>query len=622
MNEMLEIKAHLRGLNEQQREAVLCDADIVYVEAGPGTGKTHMLTSKLLEFVYSSTKPQKIVALSYTNTAARQLGERFDRKLAESGRTAEFSFFNGTIHSFCYRMLKAYSKEAARLFDYVILDEEEIQELAEEIRKSKQEPVPIQQILSCLRSDRRDIPDGLFEEVARIKEAFKVISMQDILANYMKALDTDVGFQDWIRGQVSVIAIDEAQDLTELYYSIIDRMISIIPGLKVFLVGDPRQNIFEFNGGSYSNLTEFLSKHRSHVTKHLSITYRCPQCVADYVNTFAFSDCDNTSLRSSCETTGNISFERVLSESDEANMVIRGVTESGSLGRCAVLSNNLCYLGTLIDRLCDLGIPYKVFGGRRLVKRHVRFLNHIFRIIDSDNAYSISKVASYAGIDIRGMDGRRSRKLFFESDLGILIDKIRNESSGRPFKDMMEMVIERIMRDSSDDESVTRDYELLLALSEDYKTVSDYLLAFATDKERFSPFFKSDYRECPVDNSGEFLTISTIHSAKGLEWDRVYIVGLCEGNFPNDYFCKDLSDTEKGEYFNAEWKKMYVASTRARESLTLTCPMTIKRKGYTFRKMPSRFIVSHLPVGSAAVGAPVDRKEYVGRNDSVRAYVS
>ena len=72
---------HLAGLNDQQRGAVLCRHDIVYVSAGPGTGKTHMLTSKLVDFIVSSDKPQKIVALSYTNTAARQLGERFEKKI-------------------------------------------------------------------------------------------------------------------------------------------------------------------------------------------------------------------------------------------------------------------------------------------------------------------------------------------------------------------------------------------------------------------------------------------------------------------------------------------------------------------------------------------------------------
>ena len=68
---------HLSGLNDQQRDAVLCRSDILYVSAGPGTGKTHMLTSKLLDYIVSSDTPQKIVALSYTNTAARQIGERF-----------------------------------------------------------------------------------------------------------------------------------------------------------------------------------------------------------------------------------------------------------------------------------------------------------------------------------------------------------------------------------------------------------------------------------------------------------------------------------------------------------------------------------------------------------------
>ncbi|MBP5734400.1 MAG: UvrD-helicase domain-containing protein, partial [Candidatus Methanomethylophilaceae archaeon] len=243
-------------MNEEQRDAVLCNADIVYVDAGPGTGKTHMLTSKLIEYI--RTAPQKIVALSYTNTAARQLGVRFNKKLAQSGISGDFTFFNGTIHSFCFRMLKAYNKAVSQLFDYVILDDEEIQELAEDIRDSHDGEIPLSQILSSLRSDKRDVPEELFSEVSRIKEAYKVISMQDILANFAKALDTDAGFRSWLSKQVTVVAIDEAQDLTELYYSIIDRMITIIPGLRVFLVGDPRQNIFEFNGGSYRNLEEFL----------------------------------------------------------------------------------------------------------------------------------------------------------------------------------------------------------------------------------------------------------------------------------------------------------------------------------------------------------------------------
>ena len=620
MNNQNENQDHLGGLNEQQRDAVLCDADIVYVNAGPGTGKTHMLTSKLIEYIRSAHLPQKIVALSYTNTAARHLGERFNRKLEETGLSGDFSFFNGTIHSFCFRMLKAYSKEISRLFEYVILDDEELQELAEDIKKQCPAGVSMPMILSCLRSDRRDIPEELFSEVARVKEAYKVMSMQDILANFAKALDSDEGFRTWLKGQVSVIAIDEAQDLTELYYAIIDRMIAIIPGLKVFLVGDPRQNIFEFNGGSYLNLEEFLSRHASHVTKNLTITYRCPPAVTGYVNTFSFTDCDNHMLRSTSSSAGELTIRRMTSEAHEANYVLYSVMEKKNLNSCAVLCNNLGYVEHLILRLCELEIPYKVFGGRRLLKRHIRFLNHVLRIISSDNAYSIRKVAEYAGIDIV-VDGRRKKSRFFESDLGRLILEIRESTKDSSFRDMLQTVIDRIMRDPTDDESVRRDYEELIALSILYEKASDYLLAFATDKDRFSQFFKSDYRECPMEVTDKYLTISTIHSAKGLEWDHVFIVGLCEGNFPNDYFCRGMSKLGQEAFFNGELKKMYVASTRARKSLTITYPTSISRKGYKFQKAPSRFIINFIDDESTTERIPANHRGLPGLNGLERPVV-
>jgi DNA helicase-2/ATP-dependent DNA helicase PcrA len=556
-----------------------------------------MLTSKLIEFVRSASTLPKIVALSYTNTAARQLGERFNKKMSESGIDYDFDFFNGTIHSFCFRMLKTYNAEVSRLFDYVILDDEEIQELAEEIRFLHGEELPMQQILSCLHSDRRNVPEELFLEVSRIKEAYRVLSMQDILATFAKALDSDDGFREWLRSQVTVIAIDEAQDLTALYYSIIDRMIAIIPGLKVFLVGDPRQNIFEFNGGSYRNLDEFLSRHRLHEVKRLTMTYRCPQTIADYVNTFRFADCVNQQLQSCSKSEGHFSVLRAQSERQEADIILKSVLEKGGFKSSAVLCNNIRYMDRLIERLCELKIPYRVFGGRKLVKRHVRFLNHILRIMDSGNAYSILKVSQYAGIDIVE-NGKRRRSKFFASELGKLILSIRERTEAGPFQEVMREVLERIMRDASDDSSLTEDYDKLQEISTQYATTGDYLLAFATDKELFAPFFTSDYRECPVDNSGEYLTLSTIHSAKGLEWDHVFVMGLCEGNFPNDFFCRKLSPDDQYAFFNGEWKKMYVASTRARESLTLTYPATICRKGFTFQKQPSRFISKYIEYGN------------------------
>ena len=577
------IQEHLSGLNDQQRDAVLCRSRIVYVSAGPGSGKTHMLTSKLIDYIVSSSSPQKIVALSYTNTAAREIGDRFRKKA--SGITSRYSFYNGTIHSFCYRMMRQYKDTA---FDYTILDDEELSELAEDIKASLHSDVPQSLVMGCLRSDPSQSGSELFKSVSEVKKALKVISVQDILTLFIRMLDSDASFREWISDQVTVMAVDEAQDLSELNYIILDRLLAIIPSLQVFIVGDPRQNIFEFNGGSYKHLDSFLSKHPDHETKTLTLTYRCGKPIADFVNRFSFLDCRNNSLQS-VNREGSLMVMDASSEREEADMVVREILGTDNLSSCAVLSNNLRYLDPLITRLQSESVPYRVFGGMKVIKRHIRVLNHILRIIDNGNAYSIRKIAQYAGIDIT-VKGKKTKSRFYESELGQLIRSMQEERDRLPFHDMAERVISEIMRDSSDDEGITEDYDLFLALSGEYNTVSDYLASFATDKEKFSSFYNSDVRECPLSTEKGYLTISTIHSAKGLEWDTVFIMGLCEGNFPNPYFCKSLPPDEQLEFFNNEWKKMYVAATRARKRLCLTYPSSITRKGYTFRKDPSRFL--------------------------------
>ena len=568
MNYSTDIPAHLAGLNEQQLDAVRCNADIIFVNAGPGSGKTLLLVSKMIDCIITSHGPQKIVALSYTNTAARQIGERFYRQMEQMGITSPYEVFNGTIHSFCFRLMKSFEESQGRVFEYTILDDEELHELKEDLRTELHDTVPLEQY----------------------KARLKVISVEDILSLYLKMLDENPLFREWMQSQVTFMAIDEAQDLSAANYEILDRLLDVIQSLKLFLVGDPRQNIFEFNGGSYKHLDSFLTKH-PHQTKNLTITYRFGQEIADYVNTFHFTDCENHPLRSYSNTPSTVSVRQSPTEQDEALGVISRVKENGSLSSNAVLCNNLKYLDTLICELKREQIPYKVFGGRKLIKRNIRFLNHILRILDNENPYSIGKIAQYAGIDIV-QDGKKRKSRFFASELGQLILQIRDDCTNADFPTLMDCVIERIMRDPQDDEATSQDYDNLLLLSMQFQTIADYLMAFASDKETFAAFYRKDYEDCEVAEDGEYLTLSTIHSAKGLEWDTVYVMGLCEGNFPNPYFCKDMPEPEKEEFFSNEWKKMYVAATRAKQSLILTYSSTIKRKGYSFKKPESRFIAS------------------------------
>ena len=481
-------------------------------------------------------------------------------------------------------MLKQYYAD----LQLTILDDEELSELAADIKDSFGGEYQTPQILQCLKADSKELSSDLYAKVTNIKDSLQVISIQDILVLFINALEEDEQFRQWLMDKMTIIAVDEAQDLSELNYTILDILIGIVPGLKVFLVGDPRQNIFEFNGGSYKNLNAFLSKHPP-TLKTLTITYRCGQSIADYVNTFRFNDCPNYKLQSHCLYPGEVTVRKEYSERNEALAVLDQIQSEGELRNCAVLCNNLKYLSTIVGLLIENGIPYRVFGGRKLLKKHIRFLNHILRIIDTENAYSIRKVAQYANLDIM-QGGKRKKSKFFASDFGQTLLAIRD--SDLPFTEIVDRVIRELLASPDDDDRIADDYASFLSTAEQFSSIQDYLATFVTDKDLFAQFYEADYEDCPFPVGNDFLTISTIHSAKGLEWDKVFIMGLSEGVFPNEYFCQNLPIEEQREFFNNEWKKMYVAATRAKDTLQLTYSSTITRKGYNFNLGPSRFIAN------------------------------
>lgn len=582
-----------KSLNEQQKDAVKCRARILFVNAGPGSGKTHLLTSKLIEYVRIARKPQKIVAISYTNSAADNIGERFAEKAKTTDLNCDYVVFNGTIHSYCFRMLKEYHSDRCKAFDHLIIDDDELNDLAEEISVQTGRKYSARQISPYLRSGRLPEDDRLADAVSSVREKYKVISIEGILTMFIRFLTEEDDFRQWMKSQVTVMAIDEAQDLSGYNYEILDGLISLIPDMKVFLVGDPRQNIFEFNGGSYRNLEEFLERNQPYAVKELSITYRCPEAVTDYVNSFSFMDCTNVKMRPQDGRPGVLSVIGSNDEKKEAESVAEWIEMYGSNKDCAVLCNNMKYMMNLMKELNSRRIHYKVLGGRRLLKPYVKIVNHVLRIMDSENEYSIRAVAEAARISLKDTSGMPQKEYFYTTRIGQLIasakaEHIRNDE---PFWMLMTRIMDTIMKLPGENKEMERDYQRMKELSMNYSTVQEYLMAFVMDKDSFAEFYEKDYIECdlPVEDD-DFVTLSTIHSAKGLEWKNVFVMGLSESNFPNPYFCRKMNLEEQRKYYSDELKKMYVAATRARESLVLTYSRSITRKGYTFRTKPSRFL--------------------------------
>ena len=571
----------LTDLNDQQKDAVLCPDKVVYVSAGPGTGKTHLLINKLLWYINFSNIKERIVALSFTNTAANELGDKFRKKAFETQLSKEYDFYYGTIHAFCFKMMKSYHAVNGREFNYIIIDDSDINDLADEIRVQLVNAYSADEIAKCLRSYLKTTNPALRAAVADIKKRYNIISIEDILNRFLEYLNEDDAFRLWISSQITTLVIDEAQDLNVMNYTIFSRLMEVIPNMKLFLVGDPKQNIFGFNGGSYENLNNFLSGLGEYSEKTLTNTYRCPQVVADYVNTFQFTDCPNPPLVSRSNVSGSVNLKVLHSPEGEASYVLETIRSQGSLRKSAVLCRNIKYLSIFIDLLNFNHIPYKVLGGRKVVKPHVKTFNHFMRIIESGNKYSIKRIGQRFKVGI-------TEESFYESSLGERVKEIKSlaDNPEMAFADIATAVVNLIDYQGGDKE-ITGDYAKLLEISKQFSSIEDYLLAFATDKDTFGDFYQKDYAECVTPVSGDFLTVTTIHSAKGLEWDNVFIMGMSDENFPNPYFARNLDKQKLTRYFNDALKLMYVAATRTKENLFLTYS---EDNSYGYSQTPSRFL--------------------------------
>jgi hypothetical protein len=250
----------------------------------------------------------------------------------------------------------------------------------------------------------------------------------------------------------------------------------------------------------------------------------------------------------------------------------------------------MLYLRDFIALLGECEMPYKVFGGKKYLREHVKLFNHIMRVLDSDNEYSIRVLDREFALNLKGYSGKNIRERFYASNFGRRLKEIKEESVRleQDFHTITCTIIDEVLSLKSDTAEMMEDYRLLMELSNHYPSISDYLLSFAIDRDTFSCFYSKDYVECQVPVKSDYLTVSTIHSAKGLEWNNVFILGLSEGCFPNPRHAGDTKE-KQDKFYSDEGKKMYVAASRAKCNLFLSYSAMTP---WGTLQRPSRFILS------------------------------
>lgn len=583
----------LKGLNEQQKDAVLADSRIVFVNAGPGTGKTTLLVQKMVHHIIKNPQSNHIVALSFTNTAARQLEEKFQQQAFKYLKENQYELFNGTIHSFCLRKMRKYYQLKGRSFEYMIIGDDELFDFAPDICRLLNDKYTLEEINGFLSNSSKLWPEDLTAAVADIKTRYKFISINGILSLFDDLLSKDKDFADWILASSDMLVIDEAQDLNESNFRIFSRLLELKPSLKMFMVGDPRQNIFEFNGGSYEYLDKFLAQYQNDVARRdLSISYRCPEAVLGFVNGFTFLDCENVPLCS--DIAGQIQAKAYPTIQDESANVVDAISAIGDFDSCSIISPNIKGLADITEHLNAKGIPYVVLGGRRKIKSHIKFVNNLLRILYNNNEKSILSVCRALAIDVKtqpiGAPRHFSPKeLFFRNTYGRSLREIHKEYDrlewGLP--SLVDAIVDKLLPTGMYTEpQVAEDFKKLRSLISGYKTIKEYLDAFTIDKERFICFYEKDFVESVVATDGPCLTLSTIHSAKGLEWKYVFLIGMYDLNFPGLKKYSNKTTDKHEKYLNTKKKELYVACTRAAQQLNISYPEVIE----SIEQTPSRLI--------------------------------
>ena len=568
------IQPSIFDVNKEQEVAVTSKWRETLVHAGPGTGKTFLIVDRIIHSLRESGN-RKIVGLAFSNEAARNLRSRFEYKIFG---TTDFDKYNlvsiSTIHSFAFNSLKSYYESDGKEFSYDIIDETEFEKIKTKFNDNKQL-----------------INDYIAEN--------NLLTFDMIIETCLNELSKDDHqFAQYIASQVYEIVVDEAQDLTPKDCEILSKIFSASDDLKLFVVGDQRQNIYAFREGSMKNLINagFVNLKTNHYA--LKRSYRCPDSVCKFVNGIIFSDCKNHPIENPANPGDDLSLVRTNDETDEIEFIINKIKElknkpGFAWSDVAVLLSSSYSFEKYAVALNGAQIPFKTFGGKCELKPEIQSFIYLLGAIEKKK-YPLQQFFAQMDYDAFPKDASFANLNFAKTK-----ELLEAVDANKPYLELITNYISRSTNKLKDEESpiieidfpigkILKDYIVVSSVDKD---VADLLQQFVQIVEQhnisshtelkqtispysndFEPFYDKPTNiksEALKDGDNDFVSISTIHSAKGKEWLYVFVPNLTNDLFPR--YNRNPSNTN---HLIDELKKFYVACTRTKQSLFLSSPIS------------------------------------------------
>ncbi len=619
-------------LNPQQLAAVLAVHVPLLVIAGAGSGKTRVITYKVSWMIENGVNPAQILLLTFTRKAAHEMLERVEKLLGD--RSVSSNVMGGTFHGFSNTVLRQYANLTGIPSNFTIIDDKDAEDIIDLLknemklaRQKKERPFPkkelVQEIISKSRNHELSIADTLvkyfdgyvcflpeLEILSRAYEAYKKASIlmdyDDLMSVLRDKLRDHEVFRNKLRQRIQYVLVDEYQDINNIQREIVEFLCR--ERSNVTVVGDDSQSIYSFRGANFENILRFPVSFPDCRIVKIEQNYRSGQGILDFTNDVIGNARIGFQKRlfSTIPGRGKPVVRRFADGPEEAQFIVDKLLEirGNDLGYddFAVLTRASWQSNYVQAELMKRQIPFVVVGGIRFSeRRHVKDIMAFLRItlnpLDAVAWHRILQLNEGIGkvrageivAHVHALAGRidfgsfRAKKYFGElTHVENLYNELNRE--GLTPTGMLDIIypyyFPRLKQVEDDYEVRIRDLETFRIIAAKYGELQKFLADFTLEP----PSNRYQQQNTPLVNLDEKpVVVSTIHSAKGLEWHTVFMPHVLDGMLPSVRSMETLQELEE------ERRLFYVASSRARENLYLTMPAYIASWNAVFNR-PSRFL--------------------------------
>ena len=636
----------LENLNREQKEAVQTTAGPLLILAGAGSGKTKVLTSRIAYLIQNGVRPRNILAVTFTNKAAKEMKERLGNILGES--TVKYMWV-GTFHGICGRILREnidrYSFQSGKKLDknFTIYDDNDTSAVIKQAVKKLNlddkiyQPKLVKSIISNAKNKMQDAytfatfaRDFKSQKIASIFEEYdntlnnnNAIDFDDMLMLTVKLLEQNPEVRQEYYDRFQHILVDEYQDTNLAQYKLVNMLYTnaqaeIPPERSLCVVGDVDQSIYSWRGADYTIIMNFQKDFKNTKLIKLEQNYRSTANILNAANAVIENNTERVDkvLYSNKGEGELIDYFEAQDESDEANFIASKIKQDsgGNYNRYAILYRTNSQSRALEEACMAAGIPYRIYGGlkfydRKEIKDIIAYLKLIY---NPDDSQSFRRIVNVPKRSIGDTTVKRLQEFADKEDISLfaaaqriqedneipprtrskitdfvnLITKFKEAVKNYNLREFVTLVIEKSGYLAELQLQNTPESEADIENLQEFVNVAEEFVP-EDDNNILGEFLTQISLVSDIDNMDNIannVTLMTLHAAKGLEFPVVFLAGMDEGVFPHQRTFNVPSEMEE------ERRLMYVGVTRAEEKLYLTSAKRRQMWGEFKYYNPSRFI--------------------------------